>query len=131
MIKTITITQLQHEMLPSKSGQEQVWRYTWQIVDEKHQQRYVAARIIIDSTTQQISRFQAANIREMPLVDALLRHRKGDCFTIDFTDFNQKHCYDSRTPYSFPAESNFEKNFLFSPKDKRQDQLAIEVHGFL
>jgi hypothetical protein len=129
MIKTITITQFKREPIASKSEQFQLWRYIWQIKDEKQYFRQVIARIIHDVNDQSIT-FQAANIREMPLVDALLRHQLGSVFTIDFTEFNQKHCYDTRTPYKFSGESNLEQGVLFPIKEKAYDS-QIEMHGFI
>lgn len=129
MIKTITITQFHREPMPSKSEQQEVWRYHWQIKDEKQYFRRVTARVVIDTNDQSLS-FQAANIREMPLVDALLRHQLGAVFTIDFTEFNQRHCYDNRTAYKFMGEPVPEQNVLFPTKEKEQEP-EIQIHGFV
>ena len=128
MIKTITITQFKREQIPTKSEQ-QLWRYTWQIKDEKHYFRQISARIFFNTATQ-TSTFQAEHVREMPLVDALLRHPVGAIFTIDFTDFNHKHCYDSRSPYPISADLPAEQTLLFPAKEKQQN-LNIEMHGFI
>lgn len=129
MIKTITITQFKREPLPTKSEQQQIWQYTWQIKDEKQHFRQIGARIVFN-IAEQTSSFQAEYVRELPLVDALLRHSVGATFTIDFTEFNQKHCYDSRAPYKLGTELPSEHALLFPVKEKQQ-HLHIEVHGFI
>ncbi|WP_020559190.1 hypothetical protein [Thiofilum flexile] len=129
MIKTITVTQFKREALPPKSEHQQIWRYVWQIKDEKQRFRQISAHIFFN-TLQQTSSFQADHVREMPLVDALIRQPVGAIFTIDFTDFNHRHCYDSRAPYKLGVEAPAEHDILF-PTREGSHYFQVEVQGFV
>lgn len=93
MIKIMTINNFHRTSLADKREQ-----YTWSITDEKGQQRQVHAHAQINEQ-QQIESYRPLNVREIPLVEILLKHRIGDTFTIDFTEFNQRHCYNQRSTF--------------------------------
>jgi len=93
MKKTFTVHGLQHkEISPGKGS------ITWLLSDEKGVPRKIAGVTTIDKAGV-IETITSVYKREIPLVKRLHAVEKGDTFTLDFSDFNEKEGYAPRDVY--------------------------------
>ncbi len=90
MKKTFTVHSFYHkEVSPGKGS------ITWLLSDEQGMPRKVNGVTDIDEEGV-IEAIHSVYKRETPLVERLYAAEKGDRFTIDFTEFNQREGYKSR-----------------------------------